>query len=229
MSMTSYRKVELRLSLLFFCWFLTPSESIRTFWKLFSLWCSNDVYPELRGLGCGEGGWQSEGIQTQMHSWLGDWEGYCLPPSRCSSKLSCGERESTAAEPALQETRFILIVRRWLWARLSLQEASRWRKNMCISYSKGGLGKKRLTPGMQGFKISQEISLTVKPCWKSVESQGRLWWTRCWEEGRRIQHDVLAPEAELHHRWDSTSVCVCNVYRWGSVVWHTKLCGNTEK
>lgn len=96
-----------------------------------------------------------------------------FPLPRYSSKLSCGERESTVAEPALQETRFILV-RRWLWARLSLQEASTWRKNTCISCSKGRLGKKRLTPGMQGFKIFQEISLPLKPCWKSVESQGWL-------------------------------------------------------
>lgn len=82
---------------------------------------------------------------------------------------------------------------------------------------------------MQGFRIFQEISLTAKPCRKSVESQGWLCNTCCWEEGRRLQHSILALEAELHHRSDSTRVCVCNVYIWGSIVQHIEFFGNTEK
>lgn len=65
MSMTNYRKVLLHHSLLFFCWFLTPSEIIRTFWKLSSFWYSNNFYSILTELSCGEGNWQRKGHQRR--------------------------------------------------------------------------------------------------------------------------------------------------------------------
>lgn len=115
------------------------------------------------GLGCGEGGWQSKSLQRHTCT-CGQVTGKhtAFPLPLYNSKLSYGERESTAAEPALQESRFVLKTR-WLWTRLSLQETSMWRKNTWISYSKGGLGKKWQTPRMQGFKIFRRSAWQGSP------------------------------------------------------------------
>lgn len=175
------------------------------------------------GLGCGEGGWQSKSLQRHTCT-CGQVTGKdtAFPLPLYNSKLSCGERESTAAEPAPKESRFILKTR-WL-----LQETSMWRKNTWISYSKGGLGKKWQTPRMQGFRFSGD----------QLDSEALL--EVCREPGLALLH-VLLGRREKNTAWHfgtggwttpqkwQRKCGVCNVYIWGSIVQHTKLFGNTEK